>query len=168
MSVYNPHPAYLEAAIKSVQAQLYPHWELCIANDASTNPQIAEILDRVATEDQRIKVVHRKVNGHISLATNSALELVKAEFAALMDHDDLLHTTALYEIAALLQEAEDVDAIYSDEDTIDGTGKRSHPFFKPDFNIELLLGQNMFNHMGGFRTSILREIGGLRAGFEGS
>ena len=168
MPVYNPHPPYLEAAIKSVQAQLYPYWELCIANDASTNPEIAVILDRVATEDKRIKVIHRKVNGHISLATNSALELVTAEFAALMDHDDLLHPTALYETAVVLQNADAVDAIYSDEDIIDGKGKRRDPFFKPDFNIELLLGQNMFNHLGVFRMAILREIGGLRAGFEGS
>ena len=168
MPVYNPHPPYLEATIKSVQAQLYPHWELCIANDASTNPQIAQILDRVAAEDKRVTVIHRKVNGHISLATNSALELVTTEFAALIDHDDLLHPTALYEIAVVLQEAECVDAIYSDEDNINASGNRKPGYFKPDFNVELLLGHNMFSHLGVFRMSILRDIGGLRAGFEGS
>lgn len=166
--VYNPHPPYLEAAIKSVQAQTYPYWELCIANDVSTNPEIANILDRYAAEDARIKVVHRKINGHISAATNSALELVTSEFVALMDHDDLLHPTALYEVANLLQNSGDIDVIYSDEDNIDAKGHRSPGYFKPDFNIELLLGQNMVNHLGVYRMSILREIGGLRVGFEGS
>jgi O-antigen biosynthesis protein len=168
MPVYNPHPPYLEAAIKSVQAQIYSYWELCIANDASTDPEIANILDRYAAHDARIKVVHRKTNGHISAATNSALELVTSDFVALMDHDDLLHPTALYEIANLLQNSGDVDVIYSDEDYIDGKGHRRPGYFKPDFNIELLLGQNMVNHLGVYRMSILREIGGLRVGFEGS
>ena len=168
MPVYNPDPAHLEAAIVSVQAQLYPHWELCIANDASTNPQIAEILDHFVAEDARIKVVHRPMNGHISLATNSAFELVTAEFVALIDHDDLLHPTALYEVAVLLENAEAIDVIYSDEDTIDAKGNRRPGHCKPDFNIELLLGQNFTNHLGVYRMSIVRKIGGLRQGFEGS
>ncbi|MDP8996052.1 MAG: glycosyltransferase [Pseudomonadota bacterium] len=94
-----------------MRTQLYPHSELCFANDASTNPQIAKILDRVALDDSRIKVVHCKVNGRISQATNSALELVTAEFAALLDHDDLLHRPALHEIAVVLQNADAVDAV---------------------------------------------------------
>jgi O-antigen biosynthesis protein len=168
MPVYNPEPDYLERAIQSVQAQLYPHWELCIADDASTDPKIAKMLDCFASEDNRIKIVHRKVNGHISAATNSALELVTADFAALMDHDDLLHPTALYEVANLLQKPDGIDVIYSDEDTIDAKGRRTPGYFKPDFDIELLLGQNMLNHLGVYRVSILRAIGGLRIGYEGS
>ena len=168
MPVYNPDQAYLEAAIESVRDQLYTNWELCIANDASSNPAIAEILDRYALKDARIKVVHRAVNGHISLATNSALELVTAEFVALMDHDDLLHPTALYEVAVLLENSDAIDVIYSDEDSLDAKGNRDDGYFKPDFNIELLLGHNMIGHLGIYRMSIIQEIGGFRQGFEGS
>ena len=75
MPVYNPEPAFLEAAIGSVQAQLYPHWELCIADDASTRPEIAGILRRYQQEDSRIRVLFRPENGHISRASNSALAL---------------------------------------------------------------------------------------------
>jgi O-antigen biosynthesis protein len=93
---------------------------------------------------------------------------VTAEFVALMDHDDLLHPTALYEIANLLQNDKEIDVIYSDEDNLDARNNRIPGYFKPDFNIELLLGQNMVSHLGVYRVSILRAIGGLRIGLEGS
>ena len=58
--------------------------------------------------------------------------------------------------------------IYSDEDKIDENGVRSNPFFKPDWNPELFLGQNFINHLGAYLTELLREIRGFREGFEGS
>ena len=112
-----------------MRTQLYSHSELCIANDASTNPQITKILDRVALQDSRIKVVHRKMNGRVSQATNLALELVTAEFAALLDHDDLLHLPALYEMAVVPQNEDAVDAIYTDEDNIDAYGNPKPGYF---------------------------------------
>lgn len=168
MPVFNPHPPYLEAAIESVQAQLYPHWELCIANDASTNPNIAKILDRFAAEDKRIKVVHRDVNGHISQATNSAIKIATGEFIALMDHDDVLAEEALYEVALVIESTDDIDVIYSDSDAIDQSGIRQSPFYKPDFNVELLLGLNLVSHLGVYRASLVQKVGGLRKGYEGS
>src|SRR3546814_6664802 len=90
MPVYDPPPAFLEEAIASVARQLYPHWELCIADDRSTDPEIGRILERWAAADTRIKVVRRPENGHISRASNSALELATGSYVALLDHDDLL------------------------------------------------------------------------------
>ena len=40
MPVYNPRSSFLEQAITSVKNQSYPFWELCICDDASTNPEI--------------------------------------------------------------------------------------------------------------------------------
>jgi GT2 family glycosyltransferase len=167
-------PAYatplplIRAAVQSVQAQLYPNWELCIADDASPNGKLWAALQALAKADPRIKVVRRETNGHICAATNSGLALASGEFVALMDHDDLLPEQALYEIAALLERHPDADVIYSDEDKIDDHGQRFEPYFKPDWNAELLLGQNTISHLGVFRRSLLEKIGGLREGFEGS
>lgn len=168
MPVYDPPLAFLEEAISSVVGQLYPHWQLCIADDATPNPEVARRLDEWAAADGRIKVVHRPENGHISAASNSALAVATGEFVVLMDHDDLLAPHALYMVAAELEAHPDADLIYSDEDKIDDCGRRYDPYFKSDWNPELILGQNMVNHLGAYRRSLLTKVGGFREGFEGS
>jgi len=166
--VYNPDLRFLEAAIGSVRNQIYERWELCIADDASTDPQVRPFLERNAASDPRIKFVFRNRNGHISACSNSALELATGEWCALLDHDDTLAENALALVALEIDRHPDAGLIYSDEDKIDETGTRSNPFFKADWNPELVLGQNYVNHLGCYRAELLREIGGFREGFEGS
>ncbi|MCQ4504615.1 glycosyltransferase, partial [Vibrio parahaemolyticus] len=77
---------------------------LCISDDASTDPKIRKCLEKYQAKDQRIKVVFREKNGHISLATNSALEMATGEFVALLDNDDELSPYALFEVASVLNQ----------------------------------------------------------------
>jgi glycosyltransferase involved in cell wall biosynthesis len=162
-----PEKAFREA-LGSVRTQLYPNWELCVADDASPSPHIAEILKEMSFQDRRIKWVRRESNGHISAASNSALALTTGEFVALMDHDDILPEHALYEVAVELNAHPDADLIYSDEDKIDDNGWRHSPYFKTDWNPELLLSQNMVCHLGVYRRSLVEKVGGFRLGYEGS
>jgi len=168
MPVYNPPPEILRLAIESVLKQLYPHWELCIADDASTDPEVVEVLKSYAARDARIKVTYRAKNGHISAASNTALEMVAGEWTALFDHDDELSEHALYCVAQEINDHPDARLIYTDEDKISVSGERSDPYFKPDWNPALLTGQNFFNHLGVYRTDLVRSIGGFREGYEGS
>ena len=168
MPVYNPPAKVLREAIESVRHQLYPDWELCIADDASPASHVAEILREFADSDPRIKWMRREHNGNISAASNSALGLATGEFVALLDHDDLLSERALYEIAAALNQDPQLDILYSDEDQLDANGRRCMPYFKTDWNIDLLLGHNMISHLGVYRRSLLLGVGGFRHGFEGS
>ncbi|MBB5346595.1 glycosyltransferase [Desulfoprunum benzoelyticum] len=168
MPVYNPPPQFLDEAILSVKNQLYPHWELCIADDASTDPEIVRIIHKHMNSDGRIKVVYRSENGHISKSSNSALELATGEFVALLDHDDLLSEDALFWVVEALQRQVDAGLIYSDEDKIDVQGNRMDPYFKSDWNPFLFLGHNMISHLGVYRTMLVREAGGFRVGYEGS
>lgn len=168
MPVYNPAPDHLLAAINSVIAQTYQNWELCIADDASTDPIISPLIDSIAKTEPRIKIIHRNKNGHISAATNSALKLASGEFIALLDQDDLLSDDALFWVAHSINANPNADIIYSDEDKIDDKGKRFSPYFKCDFNYDLFLSHNMISHLGIYRRTILKEIGGFRQGFEGS
>lgn len=165
---YNTPEIWLRAAIDSVLSQFYPHWELCIADDASTDSHMQKILGEYARLDQRIRIVFRDRNGHISAASNSALNIARGDFIALLDHDDELPKHALYMVAAALNEHPDLDLIYSDEDKIDESGRRFDPYFKPDWNPELFKAQNMISHLGIYRTGLVRSLGGFREGFEGS
>jgi O-antigen biosynthesis protein len=168
MPVYNPDVGYLSSAIDSVRAQIYENWELCMADDASTDESVAAILKQYAAADSRIKVTFRQRNGHIAACSNSALELATGEWVALLDQDDLLPEHALAAVAATIEQHPEAGLIYSDEDKIDESGARCLPFFKPDWNPELLLGQNYVSHFGVYRRALLREIGGFREGYEGS
>jgi glycosyltransferase involved in cell wall biosynthesis len=168
MPVYNAPEAWLRRAVESVRAQLYTRWELCVADDASTQAHVRPLLERYASEDARIKVVFRERNGHISAASNSALALVSGEFVALLDHDDELHESALYHVAAELDAHPDAALIYTDEDSIDESGARLPAHFKPDWNPDLFMSHNFINHLCAYRTQLVREAGGFREGYEGS
>lgn len=168
MPVYNTAPDLLKAALASVRNQIYPHWELCIADDASPSSHVGEILAREAALDSRVKWMRRETNGHISLATNSALTLAAGTFVAFMDHDDILSERALYEVAAEIDAYPEADMLYSDQDLLDENGRRHTPYFKTDWNPDLMFGHNIVSHLGVYRRSLLERIGGLRQGFEGS
>jgi glycosyltransferase involved in cell wall biosynthesis len=169
MPTYNTPEKWLVAAIESVRRQLYENWELCIADDASKEPHVRKVLDRYQKKDpDRIKVVIRERNGHISAASNSALALAHGEFIALLDHDDELRPHALACVALELDAHPDADLVYSDEDKVNESGHRYDHYFKPDWNPDLFLVQNYISHLGVYRTLLVREVGGFRVGYEGS
>ena len=62
----------------------------------------------------------------------------------------------------------EVDLLYSDEDKIDEEGNRYHPYFKPDWNPDLFLSQNLVTHLCVCRSRLVREINGFREGYEGA
>jgi GT2 family glycosyltransferase len=168
MPVFNPPERFLRAALASVREQLYPNWQLCIADDASTLPHVARILTEYAASDPRIEVVRRPANGGISAASNSALAMAAGEFVALLDHDDVLPAHALYRVAREILRDPAVDLIYSDEDKLDRRGRRFDPYFKSDWNPDLFLAQNMISHLGVYRRALVAEVGGFRSEFDGS
>jgi len=165
---YNSDIALLRAMIESVQAQVYPHWELCIADDASPHPEVVATLRECAARDARIKIALREQNGHISEASNNALALATGEFVALLDHDDILPEHALHQVAVSINASPHARLFYSDEDKLTPEGQRSAPYFKSDWNPELFLVQNLFSHLGVYETALVRQAGGFRKGFEGS
>jgi GT2 family glycosyltransferase len=168
MATYDTQLGHLRAALDSVLAQVYPHWELCIADDASKDAQVAETLAAYAARDERIRFVVRNTNGHISHASNSALELATGDFVGFLDHDDLLTADACFEIALCLNRQPDADMIYSDEDKIDESGILRDPYFKPDWAPDSFLSRMYTGHFAVYRRTLVNELGGLRPGFEGS
>jgi glycosyltransferase involved in cell wall biosynthesis/LmbE family N-acetylglucosaminyl deacetylase len=168
MPVYNTLEADLRAAIASVQAQLYTEWELCICDDASTKPHVQQVLQELSQADVRIKVVRREQNGHISAATNTAIESCTGAYIALLDHDDTLAPHALLRVVQWLQDHPEHQLLYSDEDKIGLDGQRFDPYFKPDFNLGLLRSHNYLCHFAVYQRELMLELGGPRVGFEGA
>jgi GT2 family glycosyltransferase len=165
---YNTDEKWLRLCIESVRRQAYPNWELCIADDASTNPAVRRVIEEYAAQDARIKVAFRTVNGHIAEASNTALSLATGEWIALLDHDDELSPLALLECALAIDSNPNWRMLFTDEDKIDGNGDRSDPYFKPDWNPELFESQNCVCHLGVFARDLVMELGGFRKGLEGA
>jgi GT2 family glycosyltransferase len=168
MPVYNTPDGLLDLAIRSVVDQIYDDWELCIADDASSDPRIAQILRKWSAGDDRVRVRWRDENGGIALAANSAAALATGEFLVFLDHDDILTPDALAEMAIYAVDNPISDVIYSDDDKVDMNGRRFAPQFKPDWSPALLLSYMYVGHLMAIRRSLFQDIGGVRAGFDGS
>jgi GT2 family glycosyltransferase len=166
--VYQTPERWLRRCIESVIAQAYANWQLCLVDDASPDPRVMEILREYADRDTRIEVARRDDNGHISASSNTALGMARGEFVALLDHDDELRPHALLEVAEAIAAQPDLGLIYSDEDKIDEQGRRFDPYFKPDWDPDLLRSQNYVCHFTTIRTDLARSVGGFREGYEGS
>lgn len=166
--VYNVSMKMLKECIMSVVNQTYDNWELCLADDASTMPEVKKCL-KSFENNPKIKIKYRDKNGHISRSTNSAIEMATGEYVAFMDCDDVLAVNALYEVVKLLNKDKTLDFIYSDEDKLSEDGKHRHqPHFKPDWSPDTMMSLMYTCHLGVYRKKIGDEIGWLRTGFEGA
>lgn len=168
LPVYNPSKELLESCLNSVINQSYDNWELCIVNDASTEPHVEQTLEKFKVRDGRLKVKHSASNEHISSASNQAIEMASGDYVVLLDHDDQLHSHALMLVYDEIRKNKNVDLIYSDEDHITVDGVRCSPFFKPDWSPHLLYSQNYIGHMVCISRNLLMKVKGFELGLEGA
>lgn len=168
MPVCDAPERWLRRAIDSVRGQLYPHWQLCIADDASRAAHVRPLLEAAAAADPRIRLLFRETRGHICLATRTAQALAEGDFITFLDHDDELAPLALARVAAEIGRHPEADLLYSDEDLIGTDGRRYDPYFKPDWNPELLRAQNYLCHLSVIRADLLRDLDAFRPEVQGS
>jgi len=166
LPIYNPRRDWLEAAVDSILRQTYPRWQLCVCDDASREPWIAEYFAALAAGDPRVRFVRSPENLGISGASNRAAELAGGEYFAFLDQDDLLAQFALYAIAAAVQDRPVI--LYSDHDYLDSEGRRVQPIFKPGYSPDLLRCSMYFGHLFAVRADRFRELSGFRSDFDGS
>jgi len=165
--VYNVNSHYLNNCIRSLLYQAYPHWELCLADDCSTDPHVRPLLREWATKDERIRVVYLKENEGISGATRQAINLAGGKYLAFLDNDDELTIDALYYVAKSLYQT-GAELVYTDEDLIGDDGRTFSTFYKPDFNPELLLCHNYVTHLLVCSKNLYGRSGGFLTETDGA
>lgn len=168
MPTYDTPENALREALDSVLAQTYPKWELLIADDASTEPHVKQVIAEYLKKDTRILVTLRDENGHIVASSNDAINIAAGDWVCFLDHDDTLAPQAMWMLANEIVSNPDAKFIYSDSDKISPTGVLQNPYFTPDFSYELLLAQNYVTHLCAYRLPEVKALGGLKAGTEGS
>lgn len=166
--VYNPRKQDLYACLQSVVEQSYPHWELCIVDDASTRSDVRALLEQFQQNEKHIHLKCLTLNQGICGATNEAIAMAQGDYLLFLDHDDVLAPDALLWFAEALQHHPGAILLYSDEDQISSEGQRYHPFFKPDWSPERLRRQNYINHATVCKRETALRHQGIREGFEGS
>lgn len=166
--VFDPPLWALEKCVDSVLRQTTHDWELILIDDRSTDQEVVEYLHSLSSVDPRIHILFRETNGGIAAASQVGLTLATSDYIALLDHDDELHSEALERVLQHLDNNPACDYLYTDEDKIDLDGKHFDVFLKPDWSPERLRGQNYCCHLSVFRTALAQDVGGFRAGFDGS
>lgn len=166
--VYNVSEKYLSECLESINKQTYTNWEICLVDDCSSKEETKQCIEKYKRIlKDKLKVRYREENGHISVATNDALNIATGEFILLLDNDDILSRECLYEIAKEINKYPKVDLIYSNEDKLKNN-VRFYPYFKPKWNRKILKIDNYISHVGVYRRSIAVEIGGFAKGLEGA
>jgi GT2 family glycosyltransferase len=167
LPVHNPQRNWLEAAVASVLGQTYGCWQLCVCDDASTQDWVSTYFTALVSTEPRIRLVRSGERLGIAGALNRACELASGEYTGFLDQDDVLAPHALDCVAQAVQDAK-ADLLYSDEDYLDHQGRRVQPIFKPAFSPDLLRCGMYLGHLLVVRRQTLRELGGFRAGYDGS
>ncbi len=167
LPTYNTPPQYLKEAIESVFNQVYPNWELCIADDASSNTETLSYLKSIENRDE-VNIIYRKQNGHISHTSNDALDSASGEYVVFLDHDDKLAPECLYSFVAQMQGADVPDFLYADEGKFNDEGKYDFAFFKPDWAPDTLESRNYILHPICVRRTLVKQVGAFTPGLEGA
>lgn len=155
--LYKTPISFLKDMASSVLNQTYSSWELLLVNASSEDAQLDQAVSSLCESDKRIKEIRLPENQGITLNTNAGITAATGDFLCFLDHDDFLEPDALYWYALAVNKHPETGMLYCDEDKYDG-GTYREPFFKPDWNPDLLLGMNYVCHFLTVRKSIMDTL----------
>jgi len=164
--VFNPGLDVFRRMVRSILDQTYRNWELCLAN-GSTDPRVAAVIQDFQKQDPRIRSVSIRNIG-IAGNSNAALEIASGEYIVLIDHDDTVSPSLLFEAARVLNDDKSIDIINYDEDKISEDNFRRSPFFKPRVvRIARFFLENILTHCV-LRRSLVLEAGRFNPDMDGA
>lgn len=168
--LFNTDELFLKQMIQSVINQTYSNWELCLA-DASDSScgYVKEVCENFAEKDTRVKYKKLEKNIDIAQNTNEAIKLATGDYIAFLDHDDILHPSALFEDMLAITK-HNADFIYTDELTFKSPDitKITVAHLKPDFAIDNLRANNYICHFTCVKKTLLDKAGLLDSNCNGS
>ncbi|MDR0999688.1 MAG: glycosyltransferase family 2 protein [Clostridiales bacterium] len=168
--LYNTDETMLAEMIESVMAQTYSNWELCLADGSDDEHlYVGQTVQKYLKMDKR--VLYKKLDKNLGISENSnaAIEMATGEYFGLLDHDDLLHPSALYYVMQAICD-KNAEFVYTDEGVFKKRPSDMHLIhYKPDFALNNLRGNNYICHFSVFSRKLLEKAGGgFRQDFDGS
>lgn len=166
--LYNTPIPFFNDMAESVKGQSYANWELILVDASPDNQELKARVEHEVARDNRIKSITLAENKGISENTNAGVAAASGDFVSFFDHDDILEPDLLFSYAEAIENNDNVDLLYCDEDKLMPDGKLAQPFFKPDFNIDLLRNNNYICHMLTIRKSLLDTLEPNTKEFDGA
>ena len=189
--VYETPLEVFRKMLASVGNQTYTNWELILV-DASKSDERRNIVrdfceefylecsDSYGRIHDKVKYIYLDSNKGISENTNAALNNATGDYVVLLDHDDCLSVTALFDVMWNISEKELIQedgvvklkrimAVYSDEDKVneDDTEYFDH-HIKPDYDPILLCSNNYICHLFVVERSLAMSVGGFKSEYDGA
>lgn len=158
VSISNASVRNVRAMIESVRNQSYMQWELCIVDqNADAHETLSQVCQKYAQEDNRIRYVRT------SASINRCISTAEGTYIALLDQNDILHPSALYEVARTVSNT-GADMLYTDECTFRGPQLAFIQAFylKPDFAPDNLKAWNYIGHLIAFDKKLFTQVGEYR------
>ena len=152
----------LDKTLEALGAQIYPHWELCIAVAADVDAAARAALTQYAAMDARIKVLSGVSESNAKPLMASAHDAASGDWILLLNASDLIASHAFFMLARGINADQNWKIIYSDFDRLTGLGAdRSQPNFKPDWDVDLFYAQNYTEHLCAFEAKLVAQAGGF-------
>lgn len=155
-------PDLLLETIRSLEAQIYTDWSLCVACPHKLPTAVRRALEATAARVPGIVLVDAPPDAGRGDLWQAALGGSRGPFVAFLDSGDRLASVALYEIALALDGAPHLDLLYTDEDSLDETGDRCLPLFKPAWSPDMLLAGDAVGQLAVMRRARVLAVGGVR------
>lgn len=157
--------------LDSVMNQTYRNWELCLADGSDeAHSYIGEICREYAARSEG-RIVYKKLEKNEGIAgnTNVCVRMATGEYIGLLDQDDILHPSVLFEYAKAINE-QGADYIYCDETTFKSgdINKMLTMHFKPDYAPDNLRANNYICHFSVFARELIDGDELFRTKFDGS
>ncbi|MDL2301265.1 glycosyltransferase family 2 protein [Lachnospiraceae bacterium OttesenSCG-928-D06] len=174
--VYNTPKEFLIDMLDSVINQTYENWELCLADGSEAGYEYVEetcreYMNKLEQKSGKARIRYEKLKRNEGIAgnTNYCLKMATGEYIGLLDNDDIIHPSLLYEYAKAINE-KGADFLYCDETTFKGGNidKMLTMHFKPDYAPDNLRANNYICHFSCFSKKLLDGDELFRSKYDGS
>jgi GT2 family glycosyltransferase len=165
---YNTDPRYIRELFQSLTNQIYRNWEWLVVDDGSWSSGVIATLRNIANTDPRVRLFINPGNVGISGASNVAIAAARGNYAALVDHDDLVSRDAFLAVYDAWKRAPATQLFFTDECKLQPDGSINDIWLKPAWSPAYLENTMCLGHLSVYNTEFLRKLGGLRSEYDGT
>lgn len=172
-TTYN-HRRYCRTSLESIFSQDYPHIEIVVIDDGSTDGNVAELKAALENSPFPYKLIEQENTGNIPLNVNRAIEAATGSYLSLFSLDDILLPGCISGKMKIIQDDPGTVLVANTcNKEIDGSGRTvtehfASPLFNKSFASASELLEIEYEQLGTIymqgavvQTKMVRAVGGM-------